>query len=76
MEQRDFIPKNLNDPALEWKKSCYQHGFLHYTDCIKWLIYLLGLVLLPKIEGNTQRSWPYLATKLVKDVSGETIIKR
>ena len=130
MERRDFIPKDLNDPALEWKdcnaewsytvmmqlesenpaknpvsvlfkhgglvprfnedhlvfhgskgsiyiKGHYGNGPLYCWDETKqWKEIPLPMWisdLLPKIKDDTQRSWTYLATKLVKDVSGEAV---
>ncbi|MEL0628227.1 Gfo/Idh/MocA family oxidoreductase [Psychromonas aquatilis] len=130
IERRNFIPKDINDPSLEWKdcnvewsytvlmqlesrlpasnpvsvlfkhgglvprfnedhlvfhgskgsiyiKGHYGNGPLYLWDETKqWKeIPLPNTIsdLLPKIEDDTQRSWTYLASKLVKDVSGQPV---
>jgi len=130
IERRNFIPKDINDPALQWKdcdvewsytvmmqlesrlpatrpvsvlfkhgglvprfnedhlvfhgskgsiyiKGHYGNGPLYLWDESKeWKEVELPKAiseLLPDIEDDTQRSWTYLAGKLVKDVSGQPV---
>ena len=58
-------------------KGHYGNGPLYYWDqSQQWNEVPLPKAiteLLPKIEDDTQRSWTYLASKLVKDISGESV---
>lgn len=126
--RRDFIPKDLNDPSLEWEESnvewsytvlaklqssmatkpvsvLFKHGGLNprfNEDHIvfygeKGAIYIKGHYGMgplysydqlsktwqelplpqdiaddqPKVEGDTERNWQYLAREFVKDINGE-----
>ncbi|WGW05949.1 Gfo/Idh/MocA family protein [Tropicibacter oceani] len=127
--RRDFIPKDLTDPALEWGESnvewsytvlarlqsplaeqpvsvLFKHGGLvprFHDDHIvfygtKGAIHLKGhygsgqlslyskdkgwqdiplprdiAAAVPKVTGETEQCWHYLARELVKDIQGETV---
>lgn len=126
--RRDHIPKDLNDPSLEWGESnvewsytvmaqlesaiatkpvsvLFKHGGLNprfNEDHIvfygtKGAIYIKGHYGMgplyiwdenktwkemqmpqaiaddqPKVEGDTERNWQYLAREFVRDIQGET----
>lgn len=129
MERRNFIPAELNDPALKWGDSnvewsytvlarlespiakdpisvLFKHGGLvprFHEDHIVFYgkegaiylkghygsgqLYLFGkdrtwakiplpediIATMPKVEGETEQCWHYLAREFVKDIRGEEI---
>lgn len=129
MTRRDFIPQDLNDPALEWGESnvewsytvqaridsplaakpvsvLFKHGGLvprfdddhivfygtkgaiyikghygsgqlyHYGDTKEWVPCDVPQEIadsIPKVKGETEQCWHYLARAFVRDILGEAV---